>query len=37
MGIYVAMFIFGMLVVYLFYARLRDIAGELRKRVSPHF
>ncbi len=30
LAIYAAMFIFSMLVVYLFYARLRDIAEELR-------
>jgi hypothetical protein len=29
--IYGAMFMFGMWVVYMFYARLRDIADELRK------
>lgn len=29
--IYGVMFIFGMWVVYMFYARLRDIADELRK------
>jgi hypothetical protein len=29
--IYAAMFIFGMFVIYMFYARLRDIADELRK------
>ena len=31
LAISAAMFIFGMFVVYLFYARLRDIADELRK------
>jgi hypothetical protein len=36
--IYGAMFVFGVWVVYMFYARLRDIADELRKlRIAFEF